>query len=118
MHVELRGKKYKLERRKKLPEGFDGFCWAPHHKRPKIETRKGLRGKTELLVYIHEMLHALEWSWNERRIENRSKDLAEALWKIGYRSKEEKGSNRPRYKARISPGRKVSRKRHKRKRRI
>lgn len=109
MHVKLKGKVYKVKSSNLLSKGLNGFCETPYIKRPQIAIHKGLRGKTRLLVYLHEFLHALEWGWNETRVENRSKDLAEALWKVGFRLSTKKCTrSRGRRKARTRTRRKVS----------
>ena len=42
-------------------------------------------GVRELDTYIHEFLHCADWSKDEEWVKTTAKDIANALWKLGYR---------------------------------
>ena len=41
--------------------------------------------KNELETYIHESLHAENWATTEKVVERVSKEIADFLWRLGYR---------------------------------
>jgi len=51
----------------------------------KIELYNKLRGKRHLNVLIHEKLHLLFPNLSERDINSLAKEMADLLWKDGYR---------------------------------
>lgn len=44
-----------------------------------------MRDKTTLEILIHEILHAANWDLDEHAIQETAEDLANILWKLGYR---------------------------------
>jgi hypothetical protein len=56
----------------------------------KILVRSGLNQKRRLEVTLHEMLHAAVWDLDESAVHHTAHDLAEALWKLGWRLKPDK----------------------------
>lgn len=57
-----------------------------------------IKGKKELEINIHEFLHACGWFADEEWILQSGKDIAQALWELGYRKDDsiktsEEGSN-------------------------
>lgn len=85
IHVNLMGKRYRIERHKYLGTTLEGDCSQPTEPNKAIRILMGLRGKDEMRVYIHEMLHACLWVLDETTIEQISTDIANALWKLKYR---------------------------------
>lgn len=47
---------------------------------PRIATER-----ERLRVVIHEALHLADWAMSERKVDNRSRKIADVLWKQGYR---------------------------------
>jgi hypothetical protein len=58
--------------------------WA-HIEQDKIELYNGLKGKHHLNIIIHEKLHLLFPDHEERAIRKMAKEMANMLWKDGYR---------------------------------
>jgi hypothetical protein len=58
--------------------------WAHIHQ-DKIELYNGLKGKQHLTIIIHEKLHLMFPDHDEKSIRRMSKDVAELLWRDGYR---------------------------------
>jgi hypothetical protein len=42
-------------------------------------------GEQRLDVIIHDMLHACDWSRDEVHVKQQARDMARALWRLGYR---------------------------------
>jgi len=53
----------------------------------KISVSPKLRGKIQLEVFIHELLHAEHSDWSELEVDRRAANIAEYLWKAGFRRK-------------------------------
>jgi hypothetical protein len=51
----------------------------------KISVSPRLTGKIQLEVFIHELLHAEHEDWSEAEVDRRAANIAEYLWKAGYR---------------------------------
>lgn len=73
--------------------GFDarGSCSDPREseQKPEIEISPNLEGKELLEVAIHEATHACLWPISEEYVEKNSKDIADFLWKLGFRIKKD-----------------------------
>lgn len=59
----------------------------------KIESREMVvddrcRPKTMLRVLLHELLHASDWTKDEEWVDEVSTDIANILWRLGYRKVE------------------------------
>jgi hypothetical protein len=67
----------------------DGSCDPPTKPHKQIHVRNSLnrpeRQRRLLEVAIHEAMHALSWQIDEQVIERGAEDIAELLWKLGYR---------------------------------
>ena len=50
-----------------------------------IELDPRLKGKHHLTVLIHEILHLQNPSWSETEVINKSRQMANQLWKENYR---------------------------------
>lgn len=62
-----------------------GKCDPPYASGKTILIDSRLRGQELLEVLIHEMTHAANWHLDEEFVEQFGKDVARALWRIGYR---------------------------------
>lgn len=58
---------------------------AAHHDVKIIEIGAHCRGKRELETIVHELLHATDPSNSECKVKRDAKDIAQVLWKWGYR---------------------------------
>lgn len=102
MKIYLNGKYYTY-----LPDSKTenyGYCSGPDAKKRFIAIgKKGNQTpKTRLDTEIHEMLHAAHWPAAEWWVSRTAKEIADALWKLGYRK--------------INEGRKTPKKKGKRRR--
>lgn len=84
MRVTILGKRWLLKRVVTLGDA-DGSCDPPDQKNKAIKILNSLRGKDELETYIHESLHAAGWHLSEEYVEQYANDLANLLWRLGYR---------------------------------
>ena len=62
-----------------------GDCDPPEAKQKRIHIATDLDPKTELETTIHELMHAAAWPASEEYIETVSNDIANVLWRLGYR---------------------------------
>ena len=68
-----------------------GNCDPPDWKNKAIRVDKTLRGEAELETILHEMLHTAAWDLlSEQWVTDAGRDLAKALWRIGYRKEDRK----------------------------
>jgi hypothetical protein len=83
MKLKIRGKVWEFVR---VPmKETDGLCDAPTVPGKKIKVDSRLHGERELEVIIHEVLHAAHWDLSEEAVDEAARDLARALWRIGYK---------------------------------
>lgn len=68
-----------------LPRTWDGSCDPPKTKDKAIHVRRGLSGERHLEVCLHEMLHACDDTKDEAAITEMARDMARAMWRLGYR---------------------------------
>lgn len=82
----FRGKTYRL-RRDGIPGDADGYCEDPRQAEEKrvLAIRPDLTPKRELVVSIHEPLHACLWDLDEEAVKETAESLADFLWELGYR---------------------------------
>lgn len=87
----LGGKPHKYVRSKKLKSIYGyHIAYVPGNKRSGIiAVEKGLTGKIELDTNIHEMLHACAHFGAEEWVDTTAREIAEALWQLGYRKIDE-----------------------------
>lgn len=71
---------------KQMPDR--GACDNPTKKGKKICILKGMKPKEELEVVIHECLHAAEWNMDEEWVDTAGTDIANVLWRLGWRKKD------------------------------
>ncbi len=62
-----------------------GSCDPPDAKNKKILIDETLHGKELLEVLLHEMGHACDWPRSEEYITQQAEDMANVLWRLGYR---------------------------------
>lgn len=62
-----------------------GDCDPPDVPNKKIRIARGQTEKGELEAVIHECLHAAYWHHEEEHVEQLGVDLANALWRLGWR---------------------------------
>lgn len=88
MKFSFHGKVWKYVRSKfNRKADWDGKCDAPDTAANDrlIQVCESLKGKRELDVNIHEMLHACCWYLDEKIVRKSATDIANALWQLGYR---------------------------------
>jgi hypothetical protein len=83
--VLLRRKRWAFERVAGLPTGSIGMVSKPLDKPKKISVRISLNGERELEAVLRLTLLACYPDFDEEAIGETSKDIARALWRIGYR---------------------------------
>lgn len=88
MRVTICGKYWDLEFTDKIDNDINGYCEDPESTNKKIKVRKSLKGKIRLDVLIHEMLHASDWNRCEESVAKIATDIAEVLWRLGYKHDE------------------------------
>lgn len=82
------GKRWLLNHVTRLgPEDdHDGECDDPTEKGKTVRVRASLRGKRRLEIYLHEIGgHAADWSKDEAHVTEWASDMADVLWRLGYR---------------------------------
>ena len=76
----FRGKRYRV-----VAEALYGMCDSPKKRDPAIYLFADLSKKEGLDTCIHEALHAEFWGVSERKVERAATEIADFLWKLGYR---------------------------------
>ena len=88
MQLTLAGKIYKYIRSKtKVNYGY--HLTPTDDKDGVIAVEKTLLGKIELDTNIHEMLHACADFGHEEWVNQTAREIAAALWQLGYRKNDE-----------------------------
>lgn len=64
----------------------NGHCYK---RRKLLLVHKYLKPKKELDILLHEMLHATDWYKDEEWVQEVATDIAEVLWRLGYRRNHE-----------------------------
>ena len=67
-----------------------GDCEPPTKVGKQIRVSSSLKGEERLEVIIHEMIHAAGWHLDEEYVHDFARDVARALWRLGYRQQTEK----------------------------
>ena len=83
-YVKMRGKRFKLSKSGSIASDTRGFCTDVTEPNRRICLDAKLEGEEELEVFIHEFLHACFWDMDESAVEEAGKDIARALWRLGY----------------------------------
>jgi len=86
-YLTVRGKQYKFDRITGLTKGKNIYVSAPYSKGKFIQIRISLRGEKELEVLLMSLLSVSYWDFDDEAIEETSRSIARALWRIGYRRK-------------------------------
>ena len=81
MRARIRGKQYRVEFRRALPNSDGHACRL----RKEIVVSPRLKGERKLEVIIHELLHICFWDLDESAIEESASDIARVLTRLGYR---------------------------------
>ena len=90
MLIKINGKRYKLVVVPRIWNAdiraeADGECDAPTLRGKQIRIRDGIQDVRLLDVLIHEFLHAAFWHLSEESVEQTASELANFLWRLGYR---------------------------------
>jgi hypothetical protein len=83
--LRLNGKRWTHKRPRKIVvkgEECDGVC---DYGTRTISVRRGVKGVDELDTYLHELRHATGDFLEEDFVKREAKEIAEALWILGYR---------------------------------
>ena len=67
-----------------------GDCDPPNQTGKEIRISSALRDEERLEVLIHEFVHAAGWHIDETFVEQFARDVARAVWRLGYRDQEAK----------------------------
>ena len=80
----FRGKRWTI---KVVPRGsdYEGKVLGPHMKRKVMWVRYGRGHRAELEQLIHESLHACFWDLEEYAVNESGHDMADFLWRLGWR---------------------------------
>ena len=84
MDFTFRGHKCRLERPSQMGDRL-GECSPPSSRTRVVRVLKSLRGRRELEVLIHEMLHLAFWDLDEACVERTAADMARVLSRCGYK---------------------------------
>jgi len=87
MRIKVLGKLWQLRFAPNMANRGD--CDQPDQRGKEIRISSSLRGEQRLEVLIHEMVHAAGWHIDETFVERFAKDAARALWRLGYRNRNE-----------------------------
>lgn len=88
MIINLLGKRWRIERPRSIThdgEPQHGDCDPPDKPGKAIRVVSYVKDRVELETYLHEMLHACDWSKDESWVEQTAYDLSVAMWRLGYR---------------------------------
>lgn len=80
-----------------VDEPYVGWCDKPktpdETEYPAIRLPNGLafgntkKAKEDLIILLHEMLHASNWEKTEKQVDKVAMDVGTLLWRLGYRRK-------------------------------
>jgi hypothetical protein len=93
MRIQIMDKRWNLRFASNLSN--HGECQAPTVRDKQMRILSSLRGKRRLTVLIHEMLHAANWHLDEQFVAQASEDIANVLWRLGYRQCGHKADKEP-----------------------
>lgn len=91
--VTLLGRRWRLlfvPRLGEAGQGDDGQCDPPDCPGKAIRVRADLRQTALLETLLHEMLHACNWTHDENHVTRSAADMAQILWRLGYRRQGER----------------------------
>ncbi len=80
----FRGKKFDVT----FVDEVDGMCVRRENRRGEVLLWSGRPPKVFMEAAIHEALHAMNWAIPEAVIDERARELARWLWRLGYRKQE------------------------------
>ena len=73
------------------------ICWCDRPKSPDraeypairmpngLDCGDGRKARADLIVLLHECLHASEWSTSEKAVDRTAEDIGKLLWRLGFR---------------------------------
>jgi hypothetical protein len=64
---------------------MDGICDYPRSTRPAIHIGPNINTKNGLETLLHECLHIENWAQTEEVVDRAAKEIANLLWRLGYR---------------------------------
>jgi hypothetical protein len=82
--VEVLGKRWKLTRPTRLPEGRMADCDPPWKTGKSIRIKAGLTPELVLRCLIHEMTHGAFWWLDENYVERFAEDVERELIRNGF----------------------------------
>lgn len=88
MIIKIMNRKWRVLRPSEITcdgELQHGDCDPPDQKNKAIRVISSLEDRVELETFLHEMLHASDWSKDEYWVETCAFDISKALWRLGYR---------------------------------
>jgi hypothetical protein len=84
-NIKLMGRMWRLRYVPQLKDAW-GSCDDPMNKGRAIKISREAKGRKELEILLHEMQHACNWlQASEEFITQSSHDMANVLWRLGYR---------------------------------
>lgn len=87
MRIRMMGRHWLLKFVPYLGQNI-GLCEHPDEVEKTIRVQKGLPDKEKLRTILHELTHAGFWCLSEESVDEFSRDVAEVLWRLGYRESE------------------------------
>jgi len=81
--------RFRFVKSSQIPNDRWADCSDPGDPKRQIRVREVLRGRAKLETVLHEALHAQWPEDSEEKIKKSGKELADLLWKIGYRKIED-----------------------------
>jgi len=51
---------------------------------------RGKKAKADLIILLHECIHAEDWDISEKRVDQIATDIGTLLWRLGYRRTQRK----------------------------
>jgi len=87
MIIVINNLKWNLSFTNRLYHKDDGACSDPTNitGKRRIRVRDSLTGERRLVVLLHEMLHAADWSKDETWVEKIAEDIGKVLYDCGWR---------------------------------
>lgn len=84
MRIKAGGKYYELHFTRLKGKAW-GYCDAPDKPRKRIWIHNRMNSVHTLEVVIHEMMHAQNWTIDEKHIEKSAHEIAVVLDKLGFK---------------------------------
>ena len=91
MIITILKKRWRILRPRRIQHNGEpqhGDCDPPDKPNKAIRVVSTVRDRVELETFLHEMLHASDWTKDESWVEDVAYDISKALWRLGYRRSE------------------------------